>query len=154
MRKRTIVMSSAVAIVLGTGVAYASIPGPDGTIYGCYKNGGLGDGALYVIDSSASCPTGYTSLNWDQTSPSGISGYQVVTESITISGPKGAGQVTRDILCPAGKVALGASGRPDVIESQPKTDGTGWEFTISYPSISDGSSYVSTNRLTCATLGV
>lgn len=156
MKRSAIAAIGASAVVLaaaGAGIAYASIPGPDGTIHGCYKSGGLGDAALYVIDSGDSCPTGYTGLDWDQTAPSGIAGYEVVTEGLTVVGPKGAGQVSREILCPSGKVALGASGRPDVIESQPKSDGSGWEFVISHPSVSSGSTYTSTNRLTCATVG-
>lgn len=71
-RSRLILIAGAITVLagIGTGVAYASIPAPDGTIHGCYKNS---TGMLITIDSSASCPTGYTALNWSQTGPPGPS---------------------------------------------------------------------------------
>ncbi len=75
MRFRAKVISAAAAAIalagLGAGIAYASIPGPDGVINGCYKDS---TGMLIAIDSSASCPTGYTALNWNQTGPQGPAG--------------------------------------------------------------------------------
>lgn len=63
-------------VVVATGVSWAStpnsIPDSSGVVHGCYKTAGTNH-ALKVIDSSvtASCPSGFTSLNWDQ-SPPGI----------------------------------------------------------------------------------
>ncbi len=63
-------------VVVATGVSWAStpdsIPDSSGVVHGCYKTTGTAH-ALKVIDSSvtASCPSGFTSLNWDQ-SPPGI----------------------------------------------------------------------------------
>jgi len=59
------------AVVLAGGMAFASIPAPDGTINGCRKKA---DGSLRVIDSTATCPNGYTALNWNQTGPQGPNG--------------------------------------------------------------------------------
>lgn len=52
------------AVVVG-GVGWASIPDSGGFIHGCYKTGGTNH-KLSIIDDSvtASCPHGYTSLNW------------------------------------------------------------------------------------------
>jgi hypothetical protein len=49
-------------VALTVGVSSASIPGGDGTIHGCYK---AKSGALYVIDSTATCK-GRVALNWSQ----------------------------------------------------------------------------------------
>src|SRR5690242_15033864 len=74
MHTHRIVITGAVALALvagGTTVAFASIPGPDGTIYGCYARSG---GNLQVIDSTMSCPKGTTSLNWNQHGAPGPAG--------------------------------------------------------------------------------
>jgi hypothetical protein len=87
----------------GAGVAYASIPAPDGVIHGCYKTS---TGMLIAIDSSASCPSGYTALNWNQTGPQGpagspgLSGIHVVT---LVNAPQYG-----ELDCPSGEVALSA----------------------------------------------
>lgn len=74
--KRAIVAGGIVlALVLG-GVAYASIPGPDGVIHGCYKNSNPAQGSVLVVDSAASCPSGFTTLNWNQIGPQGAIGPQ------------------------------------------------------------------------------
>lgn len=67
-RKLTVVIALVFSALLVAGIAYASIPGPTGVINGCYKNT---DGSLKVIDSTATCPNGYTALNWNQTGPQG-----------------------------------------------------------------------------------
>jgi hypothetical protein len=62
-------------VVGGMSFAFASIPDSTGVIHGCYKtNGTLHD--LKVIDNAvtASCPTGYSPLNWNQSGPPGSSG--------------------------------------------------------------------------------
>jgi hypothetical protein len=56
-------VGAAVAVGLA-GTAYATIPGGDGAIHGCYAKSG---GALRVIDNSVTnCKSGETSLNWSQ----------------------------------------------------------------------------------------
>jgi hypothetical protein len=66
--------SAVVATVVTGAMAFASIPGSTGVINGCYKSGTGTTHALTVIDSAASCPSGYTSLNWNQTGPKGPRG--------------------------------------------------------------------------------
>ena len=132
-----------VAALFGAGIAYAAIPGPDGVIHGCYSTG-LGSGALYVIDSEEECPTGYAALNWDQTAPAGVAGYEVVTFSDSTSQAQ-AHTVSTQVACPAGKVALGGGvNGPIAMTSRPLLDvnnlATGWygqvqeqEWTSSNP---------------------
>jgi hypothetical protein len=72
--RKLIVVLAALALVATGAVAYASIPGPDGVVHACYKNSNPAQGALIAIDSAASCPSGYTALNWNQTGPVGPQG--------------------------------------------------------------------------------
>lgn len=73
LRKQRVLILSAIA-VLFTCVAFASIPGANGVISGCYSRSG---GALRVIDSSVTqCKQGETSLNFNQTGPQGPQGIQ------------------------------------------------------------------------------
>jgi hypothetical protein len=77
-------------VVVATGVSWASIPDSSGVVHGCYKTKGTAH-ALKVIDNSvsASCPSGYTSLNWDQ-SPPGIG----VNTGISTAGSSSGAQCT------------------------------------------------------------
>lgn len=152
--KRLLVILAATCAVLavGAGIAYASIPAPDGTIHGCYKNS---TGMLIAIDSSASCPTGYTALNWSQTGPqgpagtngtngtNGVSGYQVETCNLSGSGStslctdtSSGGVFSGTLSCPTGKTAISESnaaphplGNAAVYGgAAPTSDGTGYDF--------------------------
>jgi hypothetical protein len=73
--------------VVATGVSWASIPDSSGVVHGCYKTSGTAH-ALKVIDNSvtASCPSGFTSLNWDQSPP----GIGVGTGTATVNNSAGA----------------------------------------------------------------
>jgi hypothetical protein len=62
------------SITVLAGVVWASIPAPDGVIHGCYKTSNPATGSVIVIDSGASCPSGFTALNWNQTGPAGSPG--------------------------------------------------------------------------------
>lgn len=75
-RSRRRILTAAVAglalLVVGGGVALATIPGGGGAISGCYSKK---DGTLRVIDaSSATCKTGEAALTWNQTGPQGPKG--------------------------------------------------------------------------------
>lgn len=59
---------AALLIAIG-GVAFASIPGSNGVIKGCYANR---DGALRVIDSAQSCPVGAGETPLSLLSPAGL----------------------------------------------------------------------------------
>jgi hypothetical protein len=155
MRRALVIAGVAVVVAIGAGVgiAAASIPGPDGTIHACYRSDDLGSGALYVIDSEDTCPSGFTALDWDQTAPSGLQGYEVIQEPFQVDGPIGAGTIDVTVDCPSGKVALGGGGLADATASQPTSDGSGWALTISHPAVGSGSVYASSGSVTCATEG-
>lgn len=125
MRKRTkiaAVAAAAVLAVLAGGVAYASIPGSDGVIHGCYKTNNPGQGALIAIDSVASCPSGYSALNWRQGGGSGM-----VVSRVNVNVPFGQpvnSVVTGRPTCPAGYVAVGGGFGPSF--SGPGYDQENW----------------------------
>lgn len=111
MRRLGTIGAAIAAVLLLGGIAYASIPAPDGTINGCRKNT---DGSLRVIDSTATCPSGYTALNWNQTGPQGapgVSGYQVVFNSAPVVVGGSNPDISVEVWCPAGKNALGGGGQ-------------------------------------------
>jgi len=66
-----ILSALALTVALG-GVAYSAIPDAAGVIHGCYLNGM--SRTLRVIDSTESCNTGETALNWSQQGPAGATG--------------------------------------------------------------------------------
>jgi hypothetical protein len=112
MRCRALI---AVAVVLGLlalgGIAWASIPGPDGVIHGCYKTSNPAKGSVIVIDHTASCPSGFAPLNWNQTGPAGPQGppgsvaaigWETVQEETGTSG----GVVGTSPDCGSGKFAV------------------------------------------------
>lgn len=101
------VVGLAAAGAVGAGVAYASIPGSNGVINGCYKSSG---GDLKVIDSSASCASGYKPLNWNQAGPQGPAGANGVSglETRVASGAADAESIKSiAVSCSSGKRALG-----------------------------------------------
>lgn len=100
------------ALLAGVGgaAAYASIPNASGVINGCYKTANPNKGDLIVIDSAASCPAGYTALNWNQAS---IRGYEVVTATAVNPTPVQTSvqfQIRLSANCPAGKSPIGGGG--------------------------------------------
>lgn len=131
---RRLILPAAIILALGVGViAYASIPGPDGVIHACYKNNNPAQGAIIAIDHTASCPSGYTALNWNQTGPQGpvgpqgatgpqgpagqdgVSGYEQVTQT-ALAQPNATG-IEMEATCPVGKKPIAA----------------GWTFYVHQP---------------------
>ena len=116
IRRRLFGVGLLVALLLTAGIAYASIPGPDGVIHGCYKNNNPAQGAVIVVDHTANCPSGYTALNWNQTGPTGpagpqgpagadgVSGHEVVVASFIASANQTS---TAAVVCLAGKKVTG-----------------------------------------------
>jgi hypothetical protein len=102
----------ALVVALG-GVAYASIPGPNGVIKGCYAKPGLlgiRAGELRVIDSNAHCRITENPISWNQqgapgtngtNGTNGVSGWTIV---------QGSGTGIAKAVCPPGKHALGGGG--------------------------------------------
>lgn len=116
MRKWFISIAVALLLMAVGAVAYASIPGPDGVIHGCYKTSNPAQGALIAIDSAASCPSGYAALNWNQTGPQGPEGPQGPAGTNGVSGLEYKFQVVSvpadstytevRVFCSSGKTAI------------------------------------------------
>ena len=75
-----------VVLALGSGVAFATIPGAGGVIHGCYSKLG---GAVRVIDTG-SCRVTESPLNWSQTGPQGPQGPMGAEGAQGPQGPQGA----------------------------------------------------------------
>ena len=85
-RQRTIILSATVLMLVGV-IGYASIPGEDGVIYGCFKKSG---GSLRVIDRAVTnCSKDETLISWSQTGPQGPQGPQGVPGPQGPQGPIG-----------------------------------------------------------------
>jgi len=67
-RRATVIGSATVALLVAGGFAVAAIPGPGGTITGCYSNT---DGSLRVVNAATDCSVAETVLTWNQTGPAG-----------------------------------------------------------------------------------
>lgn len=118
------------AVLIGTvGVAVASIPASDGTINGCYKNTG---GDVKIIDSTATCSSGYTAINWNQTGPqgpAGLSSTQYVSQGA--SGTANPGDhVSVQKACPTGTYVTGGGGNPN--------SPSDWSLEVSEPLLDNG----------------
>jgi hypothetical protein len=62
----------ALAVAIAAGAAYATIPGGDGVIHGCYADP---NGALRVVDTSTDrCGKHETAIAWNQRGPTGDTG--------------------------------------------------------------------------------
>jgi len=98
----------AVVAVGFAGTAYATIPGGDGTIHGCYAKSG---GTLRVIDASVTnCKSGETALDWSQKGVPGPQGPQGEKGESGEPGPAG----------PAGGVdSFGALNDSDIVPLTP-----------------------------------
>ena len=87
-RRTLVTLAAALAVlVVGGGVALATIPGGDGVIHSCYAKSG---GALRVIDASVTnCKSTETSLDWNMTGAQGPAGPQGPKGDPGPQGPKG-----------------------------------------------------------------
>jgi hypothetical protein len=105
MRKALLILA-ALFMVAG-GIAYAAIPGADGTINGCYKRS---DGTLRVIDAEAgaTCKPSETAIAWSQTGPPGEDAGPVRIATISQSATIPAATIGGiDVVCPSGMIAVG-----------------------------------------------
>lgn len=80
-----VVAGAAAAALLAGGVAYAAIPGPDGTIHACYNAGQL----LRAVDHDKPCKPNERRLTWNQIGPKGDPGPQGETGPQGQPGPPG-----------------------------------------------------------------
>jgi len=86
--RRTLVLSTMTVLFMSI-IAFASIPGANGVIYGCYSNS---NGTLRVIDNSTTqCKSNETALNFNQTGPQGPRGLQGETGATGATGAPGTG---------------------------------------------------------------
>jgi hypothetical protein len=110
-----VVASIALIVALG-GAAYASIPGPDGSIHSCVGS----RGTLRVIDSAASCDPSEQALNFSQTGPQGAAGPPGLSQVLTFQGngsvnvPRKAGTPVGSFDLPEGKWAITLNGGIDI----------------------------------------
>jgi hypothetical protein len=113
-RFKFVALAAAVLLLAAGGVAYASIPAPDGVIHGCYKTSGPAQGAVIVIDSAASCPSGYAALNWSQTGPQGPAGTVPsgsVYDAVRWVGSFQTSTPPYTVSCPSDRVVISGSAR-------------------------------------------
>jgi hypothetical protein len=110
--RKVLIPVAAVLVVLAAAVAAtAAIPDANGVIHGCRN---LKSGVLRVIDTDKgqTCSKDEAALTWNQTGPQGpagppgISGYEVVSQTITAE-TQGVPVVAQ---CPPGKRVLGGGG--------------------------------------------
>lgn len=158
MRKLAVLGAALLLLFVGAGIAWASIPGPDGVIHGCRKNT---DGSLRAIDSAATCPSGWTELNWSQTGPQGpaggVSGYEVVTADRIWPGGGGSASGTLEAACPTGKKVLGGGWRSQQLDSPnllihwsyPDVSNNWW--SVRYTVTDAGAAFTLTSYAVCAT---
>ena len=92
--ERKLVLSGAavvMAVALGTGVAWAAgvtlpFSGDGNTINGCYSAGGI---VKLLTPSVPTCPSGFTSITWNQTGPQGPQGPAGPQGPLGDTGPQG-----------------------------------------------------------------
>jgi hypothetical protein len=110
--RRALVFSTIILVLTGI-VAFASIPGGDGVIHGCFAKSG---GAMRIIDGSVTqCKSGEISLNFNQTGSQGIQGVQ---GPIGPAGPQGL-QGTQGLTGATGETGpAGAAGTSEVWATQ------------------------------------
>jgi hypothetical protein len=94
---------AAVVVAVSAGAAYATIPGGDGIIHGCFVTG---TGQLRLIDKDAnqSCKKGEQALDWSQRGTPGPPGPQGEQGEQGEAGPPGAFPAT----LPSGQTLRGA----------------------------------------------
>ena len=114
----------AFAALAGTGIAYASIPGPDAVIHGCYNTT---NGILRVVDSAKiTCAKGEKQIQWSQTGAQGPAGPPGVDGTDGKDGTTGAVGATG----PAGGLSDVYVTRDDV---GPQLNNFAWTTVLSLP---------------------
>ena len=115
MRRKSLVAVAVVVVGVGAaGIAYAAIPGADGTVQGCYTKLG---GILRVVDSSSQCKNFETPISWSQKGQkgdpgtNGINGLNGAPGSNGVNGAPGISPTVAqlspgDANCPAGGAAI------------------------------------------------
>jgi type VI secretion system secreted protein Hcp len=102
-RTAKIALPTVAALGVGGAFAAAAIPGPDGTITGCYKADGGQAGNLRVVDDGAACAKGETRIKWNQ---KGVPGEPGKTGAQGPTGPQGPAGAS-DALLVGGEALAG-----------------------------------------------
>jgi hypothetical protein len=116
-----------VALASGVGIAVAAIPDSGGVIHGCY----LSNGNLRVVDTATGCKNNETTLNWNQSGPTGQrgptgpAGNRGPTGAAGPAGPKGATGATGATGLQGPKGDPGAAGAPGSPGARGATGPTG-----------------------------
>jgi hypothetical protein len=153
------------AVLVGAGIAMATIPDANGTVHGCVKKN---KGGVYVIDPSAgqSCAKDIA-LDWNRTGatgqpgsagPQGFDGFQGSAGSSGYERQRdqeatdGSGNGSAEADCPSGKVALAGGYELTYgvvpLRSAPTSDGSGWVVHVTGTASSTFAAYA-----ICATNG-
>jgi hypothetical protein len=100
-------------IAAGVGVAYAAIPDGSGVVHACFQNVTSANKPVKLLDTakSATCPSGWKAVSWNQKGQAGqpgaagVSGY--VTAAASASGSQNSTNLPAEADCPTGTVPLG-----------------------------------------------
>ncbi len=86
-KRHLIALGAILLLLIVVTVIYATIPAPNGVIYGCYNKSG---GSLRVIDNAVTkCGSNETQLTWNQTGPQGPTGSQGLQGASGSTGSQG-----------------------------------------------------------------
>ena len=69
MKKLILAAAVSLTVLGGAAAATATIPGPDGTVHGCYKKTTNTLKPLSVIGSAKACPSGTAAISWPSQIP-------------------------------------------------------------------------------------
>src|SRR6185503_14155762 len=81
------VAGAAAAAAAAGGIAWATIPAPNGVITACYQKN---NGQLRVVEAGESCNASELALRWNQTGARGVPGRDGAAGANGATGPKGA----------------------------------------------------------------
>jgi hypothetical protein len=82
------VVALAALVVAVGGVAFATIPGPDGRLHACYQRS---NGNLRLVESGGDCRSSESAVSWNQSGVTGPTGPRGATGPKGDPGPPGAG---------------------------------------------------------------
>jgi hypothetical protein len=124
--RRLLISGIASFFLAMTGIGLATIPSPNGVIYGCYTKS---TGTIRVIDAGVTgCKQGETLLPWNQTGPQGPIGLTGPQGPIGLTGPAGPIGLT------GATGAVGATGAAGVALAD-FVSGNGFVFVQDVPTL-------------------
>jgi hypothetical protein len=139
MRRATLLVAAGLMLVVGAGVAWATIPDGDGVIHGCYRKWG---GDLRIIDGSARCLSTERAIQWNVTGPPGPRGKQGEPGAPGEQGPPG----------PPGP-ALGYYVQAQDVELSITTEGYTIPLSLDLPEVEPPAGYLGSATFTLVNYG-